>query len=188
MHDRGWKKDHRSRVCGAFSNIPYHIPYHTRHKMLERVVRPRLRTLVDWRWKTSKLMNHLSYEKEPRGKEEPPWMKISIELKVLSTTKKGEKWIFKRWTHQESSDELRKDVEIYTDGSTSGRQEKRGAGVCIRAGNGYTIAGGTIPARAICSSCTMKSRALLKALHWVFNNLIINTWSSQISFRCLPLW
>ena len=56
--------------------------------------------------------------------------------------------------------ELRKDVEIYTDGSTSGRQEKGGAGVFIRNSDGETISEERIAAGAICLSYKADTRAL----------------------------
>ena len=106
-------------------------------------------------------MTH-DYKRAPKEKIAPPWKQANINLEAVELEKKKSEYTKDKLNRRaiERITELRKDVEIYTDGSTSGRQEKGGAGVFLRDSDGGTISEDSIAAGAICSSYTAKAVAL----------------------------
>ena len=63
--------------------------------------------------------------------------------------------------------EVEADVYLYTDGSTSGNQERGGAGVYIEDQQGHPLAEFREPAGARCSSYGGECVAMLKATAWI---------------------
>ena len=82
-----------------------------------------------------------TYKRAPKGKIAPPWKQANINLEAVELEKKKSEYTEDELNRRaiEKITELRKDVEIYTDGSTSGRQEKGRAGVFIKDSDGRTI-------------------------------------------------
>ena len=63
------------------------------------------------------------------------------------------------------------DIHLYTDGSTSGKQENGGAGVYIQnARTGEVVNEGYYAAGKWCSSYACKSIAMREAIHWIRQN------------------
>merc|ERR1712159_549095 len=62
------------------------------------------------------------------------------------------------------------DVEVYTDGSTSGSQKNGGAGVFIQDREGNTLLEDAKAAGELCSSYDGECVALISALEWIEND------------------
>ena len=144
----------------------------SRRKILDKVIPPRLKTRVGWRWKTAKLMDRMSHKRAPRGRQSPPWTRPNIKLEAVQLEKKKTEYSEEELNRRAVAkiDELKKEVEIYTDGSTSGDQENGGAGVFIRTVDGEILAEYASPAGALCSSYTAEGIAFSKALDWLLAN------------------
>ena len=117
-------------------------------------------------------MNRMNNKRAPRGRQSPPWNQVNIRLEAVQLEKKKSEYTEEELNRRAVAriEELRKDVEVYTDGSTSGNQERGGAGVFIRTVSGETLVEHAIPAGAICSSYTAEGIALSKALDWLLAN------------------
>ena len=63
--------------------------------------------------------------------------------------------------------EIDAEVEIYTDGSTSGDQTNGGAGIHIRSKDGKVIAEISTPAGKYCSSYDGEGVTMIKAIQWI---------------------
>ena len=101
-----------------------------------------------------------------------PMKPLNIEITEVALEKKKDEY---------SKDELRRrteiriaeidaDVEIYTDGSTDGKQRNGGAGVFIQDKLGTVLLEKAKPAGSLCSSYDGESVACLEALQWIEKN------------------
>ena len=117
-------------------------------------------------------MSRFNYKRAPRGKTTPPWKATNIKLeKVILEKKKSE--YTEAELHQramEKIEEMGGEIEIYTDGSTSGRQERGGSGVYIRNRDGEVLLESSSPAGEICSSYRAEGIALTKALDYMLEH------------------
>ena len=111
-------------------------------------------------------MTRFDYKRALKGKIAPPWKQANINLEAVELENKKSEYTEGELNRRaiEKNTELRKNLEIYTDGSTIGRHEKGGAGVFIRDSDGVKISEESIAAGAVCSSYTAEARALSKAL------------------------
>ena len=71
---------------------------------------------------------------------------------------------------QNSIADIKANLTIFTDGSTSGTQENGGAGFTIRMSDGEVVEEASYPAGKWCSSFSAECVAFLKALTWIREN------------------
>ena len=145
----------------------------SRRQLAERAVPQRLKTRIGWRTKTQKNTEEAKIGKIARAEVTPPlppWMRHD-NLTIAYTPLKKKKSDYQ--PEELKSIALQKILSynakttIYTDGSTSGRQENGGAGFFIIAYEGEEILKRSVPAGELCSSFTGECVALLNALEWV---------------------
>ena len=139
-----------------------------RRKLTEKEITQRLKSRYGWRHKTAPLMNKTMNRSTPRVVSNPMMAtKAKIDKVELTKTKD-------RYTLEELARETEikiaegdADIEIYTDGSTSGNQQKGGAGVFAQDRNGNTLLEDYKAAGAICSSYDGECVAMIMALDWI---------------------
>ena len=98
-----------------------------------------------------------------------PWASLNVLITEVHLEKKKNEYSeeeLKRLT-TEKIEEIDADVEIYTDGSTSGEQENGGAGIFIQDRRRNIIHESGTAAGALCSSYDGECIAMLPATNWV---------------------
>ena len=124
-----------------------------RRKLAEREVKQKLKTRFGWRHKTKPLMDTTLNRNMPKTATNPMMsMKAKIEQVDLKRSKDQYSPSELGLESDRKIGEIDADIEIYTDGSTSGDQQKGGAGVFAQDKNGNTLHEEYKAAGAICSS------------------------------------
>ena len=144
-----------------------------RRQMAEKDIPMRLTTRPGWRSKTKEKSAHSDHWDVARAEITPPlppWMTLD-NLKIEYTPLQKKKTEYKpeelRTIALEKIMSYGMKTIIYTDGSTSGRQENGGAGIFIKAYEGEETIRRSIPAGKFCSSFTGECVAFLNALEWI---------------------
>lgn len=111
-------------------------------------------------------------KRAPRPKPTAPWRTAGIEFEKVELEEKKSSY-----TEQELREKALKKIEevktvlrLYTDGSTSGNQEKGGAGLYVTDGEDHEIHQAFFPAGELCSSFQAECIAMAKALDWIKDN------------------
>ena len=139
-----------------------------RRMMAEKEVNQRLKSRYGWRHRTTPLMNKTLNRKTPTVVTNPMVaMKARMERVELNKTK--EHYTLEELARETEMKiaEVDADIEIYTDGSTSGNQQKGGAGVFAQDRNGNTLYEDYRAAGSICSSYDGECVAMIMALEWI---------------------
>ena len=140
-----------------------------RRRMMEKEVKCRLTTRKGWRHETKPRMEKYDCYKERDKIRIPPWAKPNIEFEEVELERKKEDYTreeLERIT-TEKINSIGADIEIYTDGSTSGQQQNGGAGVHVTSKEGNTIYEDKRAAGKYCSSYDGECIALRMALDWI---------------------
>lgn len=144
-----------------------------RHRMASNSTTPRLTTRFGWSHQTQKRARELGLDtitRETTTPPIPPWEtfdNLSIRYVELEKKKSEYKPQELRRMSLEQIEAIDTDLTVYTDGSTSGNQEKGGAGIYIHDRNGETITTMCEPAGTYCSSYSGECMALLHTLKWI---------------------
>ena len=111
-----------------------------RRKLTEKTVKQRLKSRFGWRLKTAPKMNRTLNRNTPKMTTNPM---MSMKAKIESVELKKSK---KKYTLEELAretelkiSEINADIELFTDGSTSGNQQNGGGGVFAQDRNGNTL-------------------------------------------------
>ena len=142
-----------------------------RKVLANKEVKIRLTTRKGWRWATEDVAKQ-DVCRDIKKAAVQPMKPLNIEITEVALEKKKDEY---------SKDELRRrteiriaeidaDVEIYTDGSTDGKQKNGGAGIFIQDKNGTVLLEKAKPAGSLCSSYDGESVACLEALQWIEKN------------------
>ena len=143
-------------------------PDDSRRILSERTVRRRIKSRVGWRAVTQK-QAEAKYNRSTEKARVDPVTPLNIEITEVKLEKKKEEY-----TEQELMQrtelkiaEVDADVEIYTDGSTSGNQQNGGAGIFIQDREGECLLELCQPAGSLCSSYDGEAVACIEALKWI---------------------
>ena len=141
----------------------------TRRKLMEKEAKCRLETRKGWRHGTKPNMTKYECYREREKERIQPWATLNIRYEQVELKKKKEEYPaeeLKRIT-TEKIESIGADVEIYTDGSTSGCQQEGGAGVFVVDSNGATLHEERQAAGKFCSSYDGECIAMRAALDWI---------------------
>ena len=150
-----------------YKRLPIKDP---RRKMLDKESKIRLKTRQGWRHQVKE--NELPYDVEELKPPLAPWRLTKLrfdEVKLEKSKDQYTKEELKKVTDDKVA-EIEAEAVIFTDGSTSGRQERGGAGVYIIDRRTGKEIKDCAPAGAICSSYAAEGVAFLKALEWLREN------------------
>ena len=139
-----------------------------RRRLMEMEVKQRLKGRIGWRAETKPLMNHNLNRSTPKIRTNP-MMKIGATITKVTLDKNKEAYTLEdlaRLTEVKIA-EIDADVEIFTDGSTSGTQQRGGAGVFAQDKNGVTLLEDKRAAGTLCSSYDGECVAMMMALEWI---------------------
>ena len=142
----------------------------SRKKLVAEQMPTRLKSRKGFRAKTSQSFPFKDLPRETTTPRVEPWLSLpNLRFEVVQLEKKKED--YKKEELREMSIEkistLNKDVNVYTDGSTSGKQTRGGAGIFIENNNGDILHKESRPAGKLCSSYTGECVALLMAFEWI---------------------
>jgi ribonuclease HI len=143
-----------------------------RRRLVDDDVPSRLTTRHGWRNETKPRMTEFdTLKRDETGPPSAPWRnfpQLRVEYVELEKKKSEYRPEALRQAALEKIETF-DDVShiIYTDGSTSGRQENGGAGMMIQDADGQVVHEASFPAGAKCSSYTGESVAFLEAIRWV---------------------
>jgi len=129
----------------------------------------RLKTRQGWREKIRKNGSTKKYKVEERKPPLEPWRKTELLFDMVPLTKPKDEYSkpeLKTMTEEKLA-KMEAEVMIWTDGSTSGNQEKGGAGVFIEDRRSETTDKQSFAAGEICSSYGAEGVAMLRALEWI---------------------
>ena len=137
----------------------------------ELIMRPdiiRLQTRKGWRHATKPLINqHINRDTPTTATN--PMMKIRAKTTEVELKKNKCEYTedeLARMTELKMA-EINADIEIFTDGSTSGAQENGGAGIFIQDKNGNVLLEKFKAAGSLCSSYDGECVAMLEAIDWM---------------------
>ena len=142
----------------------------SRRRLAEKKVKRRLTTRKGWRDMTDEVMrNDINRNMERTSVD--PMTPVNIEMTEVKLEKKKDAYTEEELRRQTECKiaEVNADIEIYTDGSTSGDQRKGGAGIFIQNREGTILMEKSIPAGSLCLSYDGESVACLEALRWIEN-------------------
>jgi ribonuclease HI len=156
-----------------------------RRQLKEKEVKQRLQSRYGWRCTTKPQME--STEALPRdipSVKIHPWSNInatitSVQLETNKADYKKEE--LKQETIRKIK-EVNADILIFTDGSTSEKQENGGAGVFILDREGNTLHEESYPAGKLCSSYDAECVAMLRSIVWIKDHggtSRDNSWATQ---------
>lgn len=99
----------------------------------------------------------------------PPWNQPNVEITSVKLERKKEQYSKEELKSrtEEQIDKIKADIQIYTDGSTSGKQANGGAGVTVVDDKGNTLYELSKPAGALSSSYDAECVAMLAAIDWI---------------------
>ena len=139
-----------------------------RRQLTTKVVKQRLKTRVGWRGKTTPLMSKQMNRETPKTTTNP-MMKLSATMTAVELKKSKDQYTLPELARETELKiaEVDADIELYTDGSTSGKQQNGGAGIFAQDRNGNTVHEDFKPAGALCSSYDGECVAMLMALEWI---------------------
>ena len=143
-----------------------------RKVMVEKQAPIRLKTRRGWRHETKNatiILDTPTFNPEEEFRIKPWETFDNVSLKKVKLSKKKSEYLPAE-LQQIAEDQIREveaDVYLFTDGSTSGNQEKGGAGVHIEDHQGQQIADFHEPAGAKCSSYGGECVAMLRAALWI---------------------
>ena len=141
-----------------------------RKKLTCKETKQRLKSRIGWRGKTAPEMdNHLN-RNTPKVTI-TPMMKLKAQVTGVEFKKNKENYTLEELAKETDLKiaEIDADVEMFTDGSTSGNQQNGGAGVFAQDRNGDTLYEGYKAAGTICSSYDGECVAMTMALEWISN-------------------
>ena len=139
-----------------------------RRKLTVKSVKQRLSTRYGWRHKTAPQMNKTMNRDTPRTTTNP-MMSMKAKIDHVELKRNKDQYTLAELAKETELKiaEIDADVEIFTDGSTSGDQQKGGAGVFVQDRNGNTLHEEFKAAGRICSSYDGECVAMLLALEWI---------------------
>ena len=140
-----------------------------RRKLLEKKGNIRLKSRIGWRELTNRRKTKDTYKVEQLKPPLEPWKRTQLKFEAVPLEKPKEQYTkteLKTRT-EEMITNMEADLMIWTDGSTSGSQERGGAGVLIQDKRTGTTERLCFAAGAICSSFGAEGVAMLRALEWL---------------------
>ena len=131
----------------------------------------RLKTRKGWRNFTSSLIRK-DINRDTPITTTNPMMKIRAEMTEVVLEKKKEEYRKSELTMMTEVKiaEINADVELYTDGSTSGVQVNGGAGIFVQDSSGNVLLEKAMAAGSLCSSYDGECVAMIEAISWVQNH------------------
>ena len=142
-----------------------------RRRLLEKVAPVSLKTRYGWRHSTDFEKDLLSTATfKNTGIRIKPWETFAnVKLQKVQLEKKKAEYqpLELQTISNQQIAEVDADFYIFTDGSTSGNQEKGGAGVCVEDSKGHPVAEFRQPAGARCSSYGGECVAMHTAATWI---------------------
>ena len=143
-------------------------PNDNRRLLAEKVVKQRIKSRVGWREETKEQAT-IKINRNIERTSVDPMTPLNIEITEVSLEKKKECYSEQelRQRTELKIAEVDADVEIFTDGSTSGNQQNGGAGIFIQDRTGSTLLEMSKPAGSLCSSYDGESVACIEALRWI---------------------
>ena len=128
-----------------------------------------LKTRHGWRYHTGPSMEQFNCNRNTPSVNIAPWMKMNVTFETVEMKNKKDEYSLERLKGltQEKIAEIAADIEIYTDGSTSGQQRNGGAGIFIRSKEGSTIEKMSLAAGEYCSSYAGECVAMMEATKWI---------------------
>ena len=147
------------------------LPEEDTRKVLQNsaVRRHGLKSRHGWRYNTGPSMEQFECNRNIPPVNIAPWMEMNAKIESVDMEKKKEEYSpeeLKEMTQQKIA-EIDADIEIYTDGSTSGQQRNGGAGIFIRSKDGTTLERMSIAAGRYCSSYDGECVAMAEATKWI---------------------
>ena len=141
-----------------------------RRKLAEKRVKKRLDTRLGWRYKTEPKMDKNLNRRTGKTRLRP-MMEYKAEVTGVRLDRKKEEFTIEELAlrAEEKIAEINADVELYTDGSTSGKQKRGGAGLFIQNSRGEKLYEEAKPAGEFCSSYDGECVAMMRALEWIGN-------------------
>ena len=143
-----------------------------RKELVEKNVRPRLKTRRGWNFQTRE--ENREIEEIPKNKSKhfiKPWKNYLENIEIIETKLKGPKKENTKDAIKQAAEQaiqsLNSDYYIYTDGSTNDKQENGGAGVVIYDKNREKIEERNAAAGKMCSSYAGECVALIEAMNWI---------------------
>ena len=140
----------------------------SRRKLAEKQVRRRIKSRIGWRVETKDLAQ-VNYCREIKRTNVDPMTPLNIEMAEVKLERKKDTYSEQelRQLTELKIAEVDADVEIFTDGSTSGDQRNGGAGIFIQNRTGETLVEMAKPAGVRCSSYDGETVACIEALKWI---------------------
>ena len=135
----------------------------------EKEVKNRLTTRIGWRNLTKPMMAEFECNRQTPKTRVQPWRRINANFTKVILEKKKENYTTEQLKQMtlDKIEEVNADVELYTDGSTSGTQLNGGAGISIRDKEGRTLNEVSKPAGRLCSSYDGECVAMEVATSWI---------------------
>ena len=136
-----------------------------------------LTTRHGWRYLTGPNMTQFECNRNMPAAQCTPWASPSVTMEEVELDKKKEEYSqdeLKQLTLSKIA-EINADIEIYTDGSTSGQQINGGAGIFIRKKDGTVTERMSMAAGKYCSSYDGECVAMMEATRWIREKPVDNT-------------
>jgi len=145
-------------------------PDDSRRLLSEHTVKRRIKSRIGWREMSqdqAKTEHNRSIEKA----RVDPMTPLNIEMTEVKLEKKKEAYSEQQLREKTELKiaEVDADIEVYTDGSTSGNQQKGGAGIFAQNREGVCLLEMSKPAGSLCSSYDGEAVACIEALRWIKN-------------------
>ena len=144
----------------------------SRKVLMEKQARVRLKTRKGLRHATDEYPGEANFARAVSRPCLPPWRRTKITFDKVPLDKKKSEYSTEelRTRTEEKIKELEAEAVIYTDGSTSGRQENGGAGMYAQNRRDGTEERLCWPAGRYCASYGAECVAFLKAIEWAEGN------------------
>lgn len=143
-------------------------PDDSRRVLATKEVKKRLKSRIGWRKETEQVMTG-DYNRETPRTIITPMMKCKVEIANVELSRKKEEYNASQLasiTEMKIAD-INADIEIYTDGSTSGQQRNGGAGIYVQDRTGNQIYEKSTAAGEFCSSYDGECVAMNIAIDWI---------------------
>ena len=143
-------------------------PDDSRRVLSERTVKQRIKTRVGWR-EMSQEQARKECNRSTEKARVDPMTPLNIEMTEVKLEKKKDEYNEQQLRERTELKiaEIDADIEIYTDGSTSGNQQKGGAGIFVQNREGACLLEMSKPAGSLCSSYDGEAVACIEALRWI---------------------
>ena len=143
-------------------------PNDARKKLAEEEIKQRIASRAGWRTLTKNKMNHNLNRDIPKPHMNP-MMQINATITGVELEKNKDEYTLQELATRTDLKvaEINADVEIYTDGSTSGEQKNGGAGVFAQDRTGQVLLEDWKAAGELCSSYDGECVAMKTALEWI---------------------